>query len=104
MMHTSTILYNGALHGAEFDVPEGSSVVYFTLVQPADGGSVTLDALTYQGTNGSGDIPLGYPLLSFGSAVRFLAWVLALMKMALRVCRVFIMKQNMRIIIIFSLW
>ncbi len=63
MMHTSTILYNGALHGAEFDVPEGSSVVYFTLRQPADGGSVTLDALTYQGTNGSGDIPLGYPLL-----------------------------------------
>lgn len=63
MMHTSTLLYRGAVSGAAFEVPEGSSVVYFTLTQPAEGGALTLDALTYQGANGSGDIPLGYPLL-----------------------------------------
>ena len=63
MMHTSTMLYNGSLDGAAFEVPEGSSVVYFTLAQPVDGGAMTLDALSYQGVNGSGNIPLGYPLL-----------------------------------------
>lgn len=63
MMHTSTPLYQGALDGAAFDVPEDSQVVYFTLTQPADGGAVTLESLTYQGAGASGDIPLGYPLL-----------------------------------------
>lgn len=63
MMHTSTLLYRGSLQGAAFEVPEGSSVVYFTINLPADADAVTLDSLTYQGTEDSGNIPLGYPLL-----------------------------------------
>jgi len=64
MMHTSTVLYQGALDGAQFEVPADSLVVYFTLVQPAEaGGAVTLESLTWQGGNGSGKVPLGYPLL-----------------------------------------
>ncbi len=63
MMHTSTPLYRGALDLAAFEVPEDSQVVYFTLTMPAEGGAATLDSLSYQGTNSSGKIPLGYPLL-----------------------------------------
>lgn len=60
MMHTSTVLYNGAASSASFEVPEGSLVVYFNFSAP-EGAAV--QSASFAGENGSGDIPLGYKLL-----------------------------------------
>lgn len=59
MMHTSTVLYQGALSEAVFTVPEDSLVVYFnfTATEPA-----TLNAVTATGAE-SYSIPLDYKLL-----------------------------------------
>lgn len=60
MMHTSTVLYRGALEDAAFTVPEDSMVVYFNF---AAGQETLLDRVTYEGTDDSGSVPLGYKLL-----------------------------------------
>ena len=60
MMHTSTVLYNGDADGATFTVPEDSLVVYFNFTAPEGG---TVEAVTYQGDGGSGELKLGYRLL-----------------------------------------
>ena len=60
MMHTSTVLYNGDADGAAFTVPEDSQVVYFNFTAPEGG---TVEAITYQGDGGSGELKLGYKLL-----------------------------------------
>src|SRR5699024_4456294 len=60
MMHTSTVLYNGDADGAAFTVPEDSLVVYFNFTAPEGG---TVEAVTYQGDGGSGELKLGYKLL-----------------------------------------
>ena len=55
MMHTNTVLYEGALSDASFNVPEDSQVVWFVL-----SGDATLNAVTLSdGTK----VPLGYKLL-----------------------------------------
>ncbi len=64
MMHTSTPLYQGPANQAQFTVPEGSLVVYFSFALAGDySGSVVLEGASYQGEAGSGEIPLGYKLL-----------------------------------------
>ena len=60
MMHTSTVLYTGEADGAAFTVPEDSLVVYFNFFAPE---AVKVDAVTFTGAGGSGDVPLGYKLL-----------------------------------------
>ena len=60
MMHTSTVLYSGEADGAAFTVPEDSLVVYFNFFAPE---AVKVDAVTFTGAGGSGDVPLGYKLL-----------------------------------------
>ncbi len=60
MMHTSTTLYSGPLSQAAFSVPEDSLVVYFNF---SAGETVRLDAVRFEGTGGSGSIPLDYTLL-----------------------------------------
>lgn len=60
MMHTSTTLYQGSLDQAAFTVPEDSMVVYFNFFSEQ---SVYLSSVTYEGTGGSGSVPLGYKLL-----------------------------------------
>lgn len=60
MMHTSTILYQGAAAEASFTVPEDSLVVYFNFTAPQ---GTHLEAASYQGEAGSGSIKLGYKLL-----------------------------------------
>lgn len=60
MMHTSTVLYRGALDEASFTVPEDSTVVYFSLSAEAP---VSVETVTYTGEAGSGKVPLGYRLL-----------------------------------------
>lgn len=64
MMHTSTPLYQGPANQAQFTVPEGSLVVYFSFGLSGDcSGPVLLEGASYQGEAGSGEIPLGYKLL-----------------------------------------
>ena len=60
MMHTSTILYQGDLAGAAFTVPEDSMVVYFNFAASQE---TLLNSVTYEGTDESGSVPLGYRLL-----------------------------------------
>ncbi len=60
MMHTNTLLYQGDAATASFTVPEGSKVVYFNFSAPA---GATIQTASFSGSNGSGDIPLGYKLL-----------------------------------------
>lgn len=60
MMHTSTVLYNGPLSGAEFSVPEDSLVTYFYFRAAQPG---RLESVKYAGDAGSGTVPLGYKLL-----------------------------------------
>ena len=60
MMHTGTVLYEGAAADAAFTVPEDSLVVYFNFSAPS-GASVR--SASYEGAAGSGKIPLGYRLL-----------------------------------------
>ncbi len=60
MMHTSTVLYQGALDQASFTVPEDSMVVYFNFTASQ---AVSLDSVSYTGANGSDSVPLGYKLL-----------------------------------------
>ena len=55
MMHTNTVLYEGALSDAAFTVPEDSRVVWFVLSGDGDLNAVTLS----DGTK----LPLGYKLL-----------------------------------------
>ena len=55
MMHTNTVLYEGALSDAAFTVPEDSRVVWFVLSGDGDLNAVTLS----DGT----ELPLGYKLL-----------------------------------------
>lgn len=57
MMHTNTTLYKGALREATFEVPEDSTVVYFTFTASE---GTTLESATL--SDGS-EIPLHYPLL-----------------------------------------
>lgn len=59
-MHTSTVLYQGALDQASFTVPEDSMVVYFNFTASQ---AVSLDSVSYTGANGSDSVPLGYKLL-----------------------------------------
>lgn len=59
MMHTRSVLYDGPLSGASFQVPEDSMVVYFAFSAQ---GTVRLEEAGYQGAE-SGSIPLGYKLL-----------------------------------------
>ncbi len=60
MMHTSSVLYEGAADQAAFQVPEDSLVVYFNLYAPA---GAQVEELSYAGEAGSGEVPLGYKLL-----------------------------------------
>lgn len=60
MMHTGTVLYEGGAEGAVFTVPEDSLVVYFNVTAP-DGAQI--QAVSYSGQAGSGEVPLGYKLL-----------------------------------------
>lgn len=60
MMHTATTLYSGRLDNATFTVPEDSLVVYFNFTADTDG---TLERVTWEGTGGSGSVPLSYRLL-----------------------------------------
>ena len=60
MMHTSTVLYDGAADGGLFEVPEDSLVVYFNL---RTGAGAAVERLEYAGEKGSGSVPLGYKLL-----------------------------------------
>lgn len=57
MMHTNTTLYKGALSEATFEVPEDSTVVYFTF--SASEGTKLESATLSDGS----EIPLRYPLL-----------------------------------------
>ena len=59
MMHTDTVLYDGAADGAAFTVPEDSMVVWFTFSAP-DGAEV--NSVICQGAR-SEKVPLGYKLL-----------------------------------------
>lgn len=59
MMHTSSLLYTGALEGAAFTVPEDSMVVYIDFYAVQD---TTLHSLTYSGAS-EGRVPLDYALL-----------------------------------------
>ncbi|MBQ3135489.1 MAG: O-antigen ligase family protein [Oscillospiraceae bacterium] len=60
MMHTRTLLYQGALEQAEFSVADDCLVVYFTFAAVED---VRLDRVTWSGPDGQGEVPLGYKLL-----------------------------------------
>lgn len=60
MMHTSTVLYRGALGQASFTVPEDSLVVYFNF---STQDSAKLDSVACQGESVNYNVPLGYPLL-----------------------------------------
>lgn len=60
MMHTSTVLYSGALDGAQFTVPEDSRVVYFSFGAEQN---VWLEAVTLTGAQEEVSVPLGYKLL-----------------------------------------
>lgn len=60
MTHTSTTLYDGPAESASFTVPDGSLVVYFNITAP-DGAQI--QAVSYSGQAGSGEVPLGYKLL-----------------------------------------
>ncbi len=59
MMHTSSVLYEGALSEAAFTVPEDSLVVYFNF---SAGEAVAIENVEYVG-NETGSVPLGYKLL-----------------------------------------
>lgn len=61
MMHTSTVLYRGALDQAAFAVPEDSMVVYFNFASQADGSS--LEQVVCHTDGAEHAVPLGYPLL-----------------------------------------
>ena len=64
MMHTSTPLYQGPANQAQFTVPEGSLVVYFSFGLSGDcSGPVLLEGASYQGEAGSGEIPLALHIL-----------------------------------------
>lgn len=56
MMHTNTVLYEGPADGADFDVPENSSVCYFTFSAPA--GTTLEEAALEDGSK----LPLDYKL------------------------------------------
>lgn len=60
MMHTSTVLYEGAADGAEFTVPNGSLVVYFNFSAKE---RAHIQSAAYAGGAGSGVLPLNYKLL-----------------------------------------
>jgi len=60
MMHTDTVIYNGALSEAAFVVPEDSLVVYFNFTAAED---TTIERVEYVGAADSGKVPLNYPLL-----------------------------------------
>lgn len=61
MMHTSTVLYDGALDQAAFAVPEDSLVVYFNFASQADGAA--LEQVICHTGGADYAVPLGYPLL-----------------------------------------
>lgn len=60
MMHTSTVLYSGALEDVAITVPEDSTVVYFTFYAGTD---AVLEEVLLSGESGSERVPLGYKLL-----------------------------------------
>lgn len=60
MMHTNSVLYRGPLSDASFTVPEDSLVVYFNFLAQD---TVRLEEVRWQGSAGSGSIPLEYKLL-----------------------------------------
>ena len=60
MMHTSTVVYEGALSEAAFSVPEDSLVTYFYFQTEQTG---QLESVKYIGETDSGSVPLGYKLL-----------------------------------------
>lgn len=60
MMHTNSVLYQGPLAGASFEVPEDRLVVYFTFAAQAD---AHLEEVRWESGGESGSIPLEYKLL-----------------------------------------
>ena len=60
MMHTSSVLYQGALSEAAFTVPEDSLVTYYTFYSES---GARLDEVRFEGNAGSVSVPLGYQLL-----------------------------------------
>lgn len=60
MMHTSTVLFKGALQQAAFTVPEDSLVVHFYFQATEN---ATLDSVEYVSAESSGFVPLDYKLL-----------------------------------------
>ena len=60
MMHTQTVLYEGAVEGAKFTVPDEILVVYFTFRAEED---LRLEQVRWHGAYDEGKLPLDYRLL-----------------------------------------
>ena len=60
VMHTSMVLYEGALDGAAFTVPDDSTIVYFNFTAEE---AVRLERVAYGNEQGSASLPLKYRLL-----------------------------------------
>ncbi|MGI5963770.1 MAG: O-antigen ligase family protein [Lawsonibacter sp.] len=61
MVHTNSVLYSGPAQDAQFEVPEGSLVVYFNFTAETD--TVFSSAHFQHETGLTKDLKLGYPLL-----------------------------------------